>query len=284
MSMLAVVNSAAGGVGPGGRQLMRQALASLGHTSAEIVEFDRENGARQLQRMCGQPRTRVIVWGGDGTHRTALNAIGRDSDNLLLLPGGTMNLLTKWIHGNRPWRAILDTVLAKGRRRMLSAGRVNGSLFFCALLAGAPALLAGARESLRTGDLAHAFSDIGAASNATRGLHLVSRTANAGAETSQDRTDGNVVGAFVGPLSRSGRLEVSTLAVPSLVSAIDAAWSSFGPGWRDLADTRVRIRQSLVIEAAEGENIPVIMDGERVAVGNRFRIDFAESAARCLAV
>jgi hypothetical protein len=88
----------------------------------------------------------------------------------------------------------------------------------------------------------------------------------------------------VGPLSRSGQLEVSTLAVPSLVSAVDAAWSSFGPGWLDLADTRVRIRQSLVIEADEGEDIPVIMDGEKVSVGNRFRIDFVERAARCLTV
>jgi hypothetical protein len=194
-----------------------------------------------------------------------------------------MNLLTKWIHGHHPWRAILETVLARGSARTLSAGRVNGSLFFCALLAGAPALLAGARESLRTGDFGHAFADIGAASNATRALHLVSRTPNAGADPGVDRTAGNVVGAFVGPLSRSGRLEVSTLAVPSLVSAIDAVWSSFGPSWRDLVDTRVRIRESLVIEAGEGEDIPVIMDGERVIVGNRFRIDFAESAARCLA-
>lgn len=284
MSMLAVVNSAAGGVGPDGRQHLRQALAALGHTSAEVVEFDRENGARQLLRMCEQPRTRVIVWGGDGTHRTALNAIGRESDNLLLLPGGTINLLTKWIHGNRPWRSTLETVLAAGRTRTLPAGRVNGDLFFCALLAGAPALLAGARESLRTGDLGHAFADISAASNSTRALHLISRTEQPGVDTSADRTVGNVVGAFVGPLSRSDNLEVSILAVPSLVSAVDAAWSSFGPGWRDLADTRVRIRQSLVIEAGEGEDIPVIMDGERVAVGNRFRIDFVQSAARCLAV
>ncbi len=79
--------------------------------------------------------------------------------------------------------------------------------------------------------------------------------------------------------------QVLTLAVPSLVSAVDAAWSSFGPGWRDLADTRVRDPQSLVIEADEGnEDIPVIMDGERVAVGNRFRVDFVERAPRCLAV
>ncbi|MDP3739227.1 MAG: diacylglycerol kinase family protein [Hyphomonadaceae bacterium] len=282
--MLAVVNSTAGGVGPDGRQHLRQALAALGHTSAEVVEFDRENGARQLLRMCEQPRTRVIVWGGDGTHRTALNAIGRESDNLLLLPGGTMNLLTKWIHGNRPWRSILETVLVAGRTRTLPAGRVNGGLFFCALLAGAPALLAGARESLRIGDLGHAFADISAASNSTRALHLVSRTVQPGVDTGADRTVGNVVGAFVGPLSRSGHLEVSTLAVPSLVSAVDAAWSSFGPGSRDLADTRVRIRQSLVIEAGEGEDIPVIMDGERVAVGDRFRIDFVQNAARCLAV
>jgi len=284
MSLMAVVNSTAGGVGPHGAQHLRQALAALGHGSVEIVEFDRERGASQFRQISEQPGTRVIVWGGDGTHRTALNAIGRDTDKLLLLPGGTMNLLTKWIHGNRPWRTILEAVLANGRPRALPGGLVNGSLFFCALLAGAPALLAAARESFRIGDLGHAFHDIGEASNATRALHLLAGPVHANAESSEDRTAGNVVGVFVGPLSRSGLMEVSTLAVPSLVSAADAAWSSFRPDWRDLADTRMRIRQSLIIEAGEGEDIPVIMDGERVAVGNCFRVDFVERAARCLAV
>ena len=281
MSTLAVVNSAAGGVGPDGRERIRNALAHLGHDSAEIVEFDRAAGVRQFRRMCEQPRDCVVVWGGDGTHRTALNAIGRDTDRLLLLPGGTMNLLTKWLHGNRPWQAILEAVLARGRARVLPAGQVNGNLFFCALLAGAPAWLAGARESLRAGDLGHAFHDVEEASNATRNLHLVSRSPDANAGTAE-AAGGNMVGAFVGPLSSSGSMEVSTLAVPSLISAIEAIWSSFRADWRQLADTRIRIRQSLIIESSEGADIPVIMDGERVDVGSRFRIDFAERGARCL--
>jgi hypothetical protein len=189
-----------------------------------------------------------------------------------------VSLLSKWIHGDHPWRMILHNVLTASRPRSLPAGKAAGQYFFCALLAGVPACFANIREDLRGGRIGRALEDAGAAIDIVGQLRL--RSHEAAMSNRHEAT--NIVGAFVGPLSKSGRMEVAALSLPSLFSAIDFAWQTFRSSWRDLAGVAPHPAENLFIEADGGQTIPVILDGESVSLGTSFAIQFVEKAARCL--
>ena len=172
MKTIALINSMAGSVGPTGRQRLHAALAKVGLDHADIRELDRTDSEGQLARIEAEAPDLLIAWGGDGTHRSVLDTLGRKTSKLLLLPGGTMNLLPKWLHGDKPWETVLWSVLASPKPRLLSAGKVGNKLFFCALLAGVPARLAEAREDVRRGDLGRALADAGLALDGVRKIHL----------------------------------------------------------------------------------------------------------------
>jgi diacylglycerol kinase family enzyme len=276
---IAVINTAAGGVGVGGLEHMRTTLADLGAV-AEVVPLDLSQAEQQFRQLASSDHDRVIVWGGDGTHRAALSLLGRKTDRLVLLPGGTMNLLSKWIHGDRPWREILRSILAASRSRPLPAGRAGEEYFFCALLAGVPACFADIREDLRVGQFGHVLQDVGAAFDVVGRLHLRSREGTAATGAGRDST--NVVGAFVGPLSKNGRMDVAAFQLPSLLSAVDFAWQSFRSAWRDLAGVAPHAADRLFVDAEDGLAIPVIVDGERVSLGSSFQVEFVDKAAQCL--
>src|SRR5688572_25556929 len=106
MKTIALYNPASGSVTADGAERLRAALEDAGVRGADLVEMNRDDCERQLKRLAGSNPDLFVVWGGDGTLRTALNLIGQTS-NLLLLPGGTMNLLTKSIHGDKTWEDIL---------------------------------------------------------------------------------------------------------------------------------------------------------------------------------
>jgi hypothetical protein len=77
-------------------------------------------------------------------------------------------------------------------------------------------------------------------------------------------------------------MEVACLSHPSLGSALDAVWSSFHAGWRNLEGLTIVPAQTLVIDNEDGDSIPVIVDGEAIEVGTHLRVTYVEEAARCL--
>src|SRR5512139_1787120 len=112
MKAVVLINPAAGGVTAAGADRMRRVLKSTALSGADIVETDFSAGESQMRALLAKAPDFLIVWGGDGTHRSALQVAGRNASNLLLLPGGTMSLLSKSLHGDRPWHEILEAVLA----------------------------------------------------------------------------------------------------------------------------------------------------------------------------
>jgi hypothetical protein len=122
---------------------------------------------------------------------------------------------------------------------------------------------------------------VGAAFDTLGHLHLAARLVS-GKAVGTDADTSNVVGAMVGPLSSSGRMEAVTLTLPSALSAIDFAWSSLRSHMHAPPSAAIRQAEEIVISCAEGENVPAIIDGEKVDVGNNFRIKFVERGASCL--
>jgi diacylglycerol kinase family enzyme len=76
-------------------------------------------------------------------------------------------------------------------------------------------------------------------------------------------------------------MEVASLADPTAAGALNVIWSSFVGDWRSAPGVTIVPARSLVIEAEEGD-IPVIIDGEPLEVGNRLQVAFVKEAAQCL--
>jgi diacylglycerol kinase family enzyme len=99
----------------------------------------------------------LIVWTGDGTiNAAATKAAGWDGA-ILPLPGGTLNLLSKALHGDRPAPGILtDALQGKGRRRPIPTIRSDDGDAFITIVAGPATRWAEVRETMRQDGLIEA--------------------------------------------------------------------------------------------------------------------------------
>jgi len=281
MKTIALYNPAAGSVSADGGERLRAALQAAGVNGAELVEVDCSDGETQLKQLAAAKPDLFVVWGGDGTLRSALGTVGKVTPNLLLLPGGTMNLLTRSIHGEKTWERVLTEVLAGPKRITLPAGKVNGEIFYCAMLAGAPAHFAEARESLRRGELVKAATEARAALDTLNTLHLDARYRNGYTFERASLPPTSVIGALVGPMARDHAMEIAALAESSAGAALNVVWSSFISDWRNAPGITIVPARSLVIETEDGD-IPVIVDGEAMDAGSRVQVSYVEEAAQCL--
>ena len=99
----------------------------------------------------------LILWTGDGT----INAAARRADGwpgaILPLPGGTQNLLSKALHGDRPAPGILsDALSGKSRRRPVPVIRAAEVEAFVTIVAGPATEWAELRETMRQDGLIEA--------------------------------------------------------------------------------------------------------------------------------
>ena len=92
----------------------------------------------------------LLVWTGDGTiNAAATKAAGWDGA-ILVLPGGTLNLLSKALHGDRPVAEILaDALSGKNRRHPIPTIESDGGTAFITVVAGPATRWAEVRETMR---------------------------------------------------------------------------------------------------------------------------------------
>ncbi|WP_293700218.1 MULTISPECIES: diacylglycerol/lipid kinase family protein [unclassified Sphingopyxis] len=92
----------------------------------------------------------LLVWTGDGTiNAAATKAAGWDGA-ILALPGGTLNLLSKALHGDRPAPDILSDVLqGNARRSAIPTVQSDTGTAFITVVAGPATRWAEVRETMR---------------------------------------------------------------------------------------------------------------------------------------
>jgi diacylglycerol kinase family enzyme len=145
---LVFFNEKAGSVGPADRERLVEALSK-----ADIGQYaliDAEKISRNLFKHAKDFDV-IIVLGGDGTARAAAELAPRDGPPLVLLPGGTLNILPRALYGERAWPEALSAALERGVVKRLPVGRANNDAFYVAALFGNTTMLAHAREAMREG-------------------------------------------------------------------------------------------------------------------------------------
>lgn len=96
----------------------------------------------------------LAIYAGDGTTNSALKtAAGWDGD-VLILPGGTMNLLARALHGDNGCEAIIARACAMRSTRKLNTVEIGDSIAYVGVIAGPTTSWANVREKMRHAEVA----------------------------------------------------------------------------------------------------------------------------------
>lgn len=149
-----VVNAASGSNDDGAVSALAKSLERVGFAPARFVRLpDDELPTPGELDDCGVGL--LITFTGDGTANAQVARLHGWGGQVLVLPGGTQNLLAKRLHGDRSAEEIVAG-LAGGRlvsRRLDMIRSAHGEAL-CEIVAGPGATWSDVRETMRDGDVA----------------------------------------------------------------------------------------------------------------------------------
>jgi diacylglycerol kinase family enzyme len=202
----------------------------------------------------------LVLFAGDGTINAALCALAGWGGAFLILPGGTMNMLAKALHGDADPAAILHAAHEGGHKVALPFVEAGPHRAFVGLILGPAAHWARAREKARDGEAKGMFRAIRHAWRRTfaRGIRVE------GAPGLVDRYQA----VFVKP--EGNGLFVAGIDARDWASIVQLGWDWLTGDWiaaRAVSDTktqRLRVRGTKPLLA--------LFDGEPVTLAARVAI------------
>jgi diacylglycerol kinase family enzyme len=271
---LVIVNELAGSVGAGGKDKL---LAALERHHVEAIET--VSTIADLSPDAARGADVIVVLGGDGTARAAAETF-KNGPPLILLPGGTLNVLPHALYGDqRSWPQALEAALTQGRVTRLTGGEANGKVFFVAALFGAPTLLARVREAVREGKLLTAWRRL---KHATRRAFSRSIAAQpAFGLASRAEAIGVLCPAYSGAVEGK-TLEWVKLDTARITDMVRVGLRAVIGGWRD--DPTIDLSHTREGELRALGIIPATLDGEPTTFVSRVRIRMLGQGPKVLVV
>ncbi|MBL8550717.1 MAG: NAD(+)/NADH kinase [Hyphomonadaceae bacterium] len=267
---LVLFNVKAGGVAEADRDRLKELVADAFQTM-EFVGIDRVS--KEIFRRDADV---IIVLGGDGTARAVAEAAPMLAPPLILLPGGTLNILPKALYGDLAWPEALQAALERGSVRRLAYGRANGERFFVAAMFGAPTLLARAREAVREWKFMRAARRFRHFTKRAMAHKLLARPE--GARMARAEAVGVLCPSFSGAVEGDA-LEWARLDAGGVMDLFRLGMrGALGPGWRE--DPAVDLRRCKAGDIVSLGVIPATLDGEPHTFYSRVRITFDKRGPR----
>jgi diacylglycerol kinase family enzyme len=275
----AVVNSAAGGVGPGASDVLAKLIADYGYDLSLSSPEPNEIEAAVKSAIDSAPDL-VLILAGDGTAGLAAELSGPDGPLIAPLPGGTLNMLPHALYGTRPWPAAVAAALDSGVERTVCGGKLGGRTFYVAAIVGAPALWGHAREAVRARDFIAA---------GRRASYALRRAFGGGIRYSLDGRESRKAEALIliSPLVSTAMardepaLEAAALDVHDAREAFRLAFNGLVSDWRVDPSVTVEACGRGWIQARHA--IPCILDGETHRMPGKVDFEFLPHAFRALA-
>lgn len=211
----------------------------------------------------------VVLFAGDGTINAALCALAEWEGAFLILPGGTMNLLAKALHGDAEPADIVHAAHRCARRVALPYVEAGPHRAFVGLILGPAAHWARAREAARKGRVGRV---LGAIRNAWR------RTFGKGIQVAGvPGMHGRYQAVFVAPRERG--LDVAAIDARDWASIAELGWNWLTGDWvaaRAVTDRRAERLRPLcnrpVLALFDGE--PVTLEPDAEVTGGMTRPTF----------
>jgi diacylglycerol kinase family enzyme len=96
----------------------------------------------------------LAIYAGDGTTNSALKTSAGWGGDILILPGGTMNLLARALHGDNTCQDIITHACSARHTRQLSTVEIGDSIAYVGVIAGPTTSWATVREKMRHSQVA----------------------------------------------------------------------------------------------------------------------------------
>lgn len=196
----------------------------------------------------------VVLFAGDGTINAALCALADWSGAFLILPGGTMNMLAKILHGDADPAAIVHSAHGSARRVALPFAAAGPHRAFVGLIIGPAAHWGRAREAARAGRVARLA---GALRNAWR--RTFGRGIRLRGIADMDR---RYQAIFVAPTD--GALQVNAIDARDWGAIAELGWTWLTGDW--VAARAVTQRNAAQIEPYSSRPVLALFDGEPVTL------------------
>lgn len=196
----------------------------------------------------------VLLFGGDGTINAALRVLDGWAGAILILPGGTMNMLAKRLHGEADAAAIIHAAHERPRTTALPYVEAGEHRAFVGLIAGPVTAWAAAREAVRDTHLAELPARAAKAWNVTWEDEVALHDG--------ERLLGRYRSIFAEP-SRGG-LSVSGIGAERMTDVARLGWAWLTGDWRQ-ADNVDHVVTTSAILTGEG-GIGALVDGEPITL------------------
>lgn len=164
-----IANSSSASTDAAAIEKVRAALSHGSELPVRLVDLQQDE-LPALEEDAPSPEI-IATFGGDGTAVAAIDRYGESGSALLVLPGGTMNLLAARLHGDA---ALPEEIIARSlaKPEAVRIPRIEGPDALCALtgiIVGSTVIWGNVREELREGDIGGVLRAAGDALDATLG-------------------------------------------------------------------------------------------------------------------
>jgi diacylglycerol kinase family enzyme len=216
--------------------------------------------------------TVLALFAGDGTVNAAAEQFAGWSGRLLVLPGGTMNLLAKRLHGEATPGEIVAAIPGRGRTVQLPVVESEGHCAYVGMIAGPWASWVHAREAVREGRLQRAWRATRLAWARGLGPGVRVYGARAGFRSRHQAV-------FVTPGSEL--LEVSTVSLDNFLAAARLGANWLTGEWQRSPDVQVSRAADVVLVGPR--TVHALFDGEAAKLAAPVSVRHALGPIRFLA-
>lgn len=271
-----VVNSRSGSNSDAARCALLEALETRGLSPEKTIEFPAED--LPTPTMLDEAGIgRLTVFTGDGSLNAVIESVAGWGGEVLVLPGGTMNLLSIRLHGeDKTYEDILDCIARGAMRRVAplmaccDAGRAHAGL-----LVGPATAWVEVREAMRDFDVA------GLAQGASEAIAVSTGGARVRmSEPAIGHKDGYPL-IEITP-SHCG-MQVDGFRTENTGEFLQQGWAVLRRRFREGPHERLGLLDSLVIENCGGEKLDVLIDGEPATLAPRAEFTVAPCPVDLLA-
>jgi diacylglycerol kinase family enzyme len=287
-----VINEAAGAASLTDRdKLVERVSEALPRSAVDVLSAGPVELEAALDRAFAAEPDAVVVFGGDGTARSAAKRALQTQVPIAPLPGGTMNVLAKLVFGHADLAKSIED-LGVSRLTKLDVGMVSGEPFFLSAAFGFAGPLAKLRETFRPprrfqAVMSSAFTCIRALAPSLRGGIKWRR---AGAKWHHAQTLVVAIGSFERVLTpeemevRTGEhLQAAALRLKSMWDVAKLGGDAVRlRDWRELNQLTLVSARRIELDLRSRRPL-VVLDGEPIRLSHATEIDVMEGALPVLA-
>lgn len=251
-STLLIINTASGNAGAIGEEEVVAALARAGLDVVNTVRLPDEKLPSQADVVALSVGV-VAILSGDGTIASVCQSMAGWDGDILVLPGGTMNLLSRRLHGEHSVAELLDALAdSSAKSEKVSVIQTPDAEIYTGLIAGASTRWGEVRESIRNLDIGELVEKVPEAWTATTTSESVCI----------EGIDGGYPAIFVEPLD-NGKLGVRAFRADGVGDMLSHGIAWLRRDFRDGPNDDLGEMDKVTIVDDSDQKIGLLIDGEQ---------------------